>query len=634
MRSFRQRFNSTRVIMRKLNCSLLIAIVIAISGSSAAQQPAFWCPGEGVSYGVSLKRAAEHIVHVDAVTHQPAAEFQLPVWNALYQIRNFAVNVNHVKVYEGVPEWLCDGCDTREGRAAKRDKTTWSLSTSGDYPCVTFSYDITVNDPGPFGSGLDLQHGFFNWAELLVYRPDQRNTKASVRILDAPSGWRMRDGGIFGGRSAEELANASATADSYDRLTDAPALFGKLYESTFKEDGATYHVVVDSAEADLPALQSMLQKITAAAVEWMQDRPYDEYTFLYLAANGSGGGGMEHAYSAAIDVGPERLKQDVLSASGISAHEFFHLWNVKRIRPQSLEPIDYTREQYSRALWFSEGVTSTVADILEVRAGLSDEKRSLAHIALLITALQARSARLTQSVEESSLDTWFDAYPSYRLPERSISYYPKGELLGFLIDLEMRRLTNGRRCLRDLLQYMNRHYAQQGTYFDDSEGVRSALEVLTGNDFRQFFSRYISGTEELPYNELFAYAGLALQRRQSEQAYAGIVTSRAAVKPTTILSVDEGSAASHLHLLPGDVILEADGMALPGDFNQLVRQHDPKSSLHLKIRSQTGEKREVNLPLSTRKIEEYQFNDLPGVTQAVRQRRTAFLRGEAEAGAQ
>jgi predicted metalloprotease with PDZ domain len=621
-------------MMRKFNDWLLIAGLIVLSGTLPAQDAAFWCPATGVSYGVSLKRAAEHIVHVDAVTHQPAAEFQLPVWNALYEVRDFAVNVNHVKAYEGVPEWLCDRCATRDARAEKRDKTTWNLFTSGEHPCVTFSYDITTNDPGPFGSSLDLQHGFFNWAEVLVYRPNQRSAPVSVRMLDAPAEWKLRDGGIFGARDVEEVANASATATSYDRLADSPALLGKLYESTFAQDGATYHVVVDSADADLPALQQTLRKITAAGVEWMQDRPYDEYTFLFLTANGSGGGGMEHSYSSVIDVGPQRTNQDVLSTSDFSAHEFFHLWNVKRIRPKSLEPIDYTREQYSRALWFSEGVTQTVADILEMRAGLADEKRMLAHLASEIGGLQARSARLTQSVEESSLDTWFDPYRSYHRPERSISYYGKGEILGFLIDIEMRRLTDGRRCLRDLFQYMNQRYAQQGRYFDDSEGVRLALEALTGNDFRDFFSRYISGTDELPYAASFAYVGLTLERHRREQVYAGFTTSRTPGKAATILHIDENSAASRLRLLPGDVILEADGKAVAGDFNQTLQKHDPKVSLRLRVRSEAGETRKVKLLLGTRKIDEYQFVELPGVTPAIRSRRTAFLRGEVEAGAQ
>ena len=107
--------------MNRQKCWLLIACITLLSGTITAQESAFWCPAEGVAYGVSFKRAAEHIVHVDAVTHQPSAEFQLPVWNALYQVRDFAVNVNHVKVFEGVPEWLCDLCDTRDGRAEKRD---------------------------------------------------------------------------------------------------------------------------------------------------------------------------------------------------------------------------------------------------------------------------------------------------------------------------------------------------------------------------------------------------------------------------------------------------------------------------------------------------------------------------------
>jgi predicted metalloprotease with PDZ domain len=269
-----------------------------------------------------------------------------------------------------------------------------------------------------------------------------------------------------------------------------------------------------------------------------------------------------------------------------------------------------------------------------MRAGLSDERNALAHLAAVIAGLQSRSARLTQSVEESSTDTWFDGYPGYQRPERSISYYPKGEILGFLIDLEMRRLTNGRRCLRDLFQYMNQRYAKQGDYFDDSEGVRLALEVLTGNDFRDFFSRYISGTEELPYDRDFAYVGLTLAHHQAEQTYAGFVTSRATGKPTTIVRIDEGSPASRLHLSVGDVLLEADGKAVVGDFTQVVQKYDPKAIMHLKLRSAAGEIRELDLSLTTRKIDEYQFEDLPGTTPATRIRRAAFLHGEAEVGAQ
>jgi predicted metalloprotease with PDZ domain len=414
---------------------------------------------------------------------------------------------------------------------------------------------------------------------------------------------------------------------------DSPALFGKLYGASFDEDGARYHVATDLPDVDLQRLQFMLRKLTSAAVEWMQDRPYDSYTFLYLVAHGKGSGGMEHANSTAIDVNPEPMKQDVLNAAGVSAHEFFHLWNVKRIRPASLEPIDYSRENYTRALWFSEGMTSTAADILQFRAGLEDEKRALAHLSAVIGGVQQRSARLTQSVEESSLDTWFDVYPAYLRPDRSISYYPKGEILGFLIDLEMRRLTGGQRTVRDLFQYMNLRYAKRGLNFDDSEGVRLALEVLTGDDFRDFFARYISGTEELPY-DLFHTVGLSLNHRQSEQLYAGIATSRAIGRPTAVTRVDESSAASRAGLAVGDVIIQADGRVINGDLNALLQRRESRAPLRLLISSASGETRELDLPLTVRKTDDYLLEELPNVTPAIRARRTSFLRGEAEAAAQ
>ena len=617
-----------RVLATALVFVVLAAPLIALGIANDATK--FWCPAEGVAYGVSMKKASEHIVHVDAVTHQPAADFALPVWNALYQVRDFAVNVQRVEAYEGVPEWLCDGCTTREASVRKLDKSTWRVESTAHHPCLTFSYDVFANDPGPFGISLDAQHGFFNWAELLVYRPEERTAPVTLRLLDVPSAWRLRDGGVFGGLTPEELfAQPTAKAANYDHLVDAPALLGRLHEANFDQDGARYHIAVDSPEVDLQALQYMLRRITAAGVDWMQDRPYDDYTFLYLVAHGSGSGGMEHANSSAIDVPLERMKQDVTAAAGVSAHEFFHLWNVKRIRPQSLEPVDYTREQYSRVLWFSEGVTSSVAEVLLYRAGLSDEKRLLTRLANNIGAVEQRPAHRTQSAEESSLDTWFDKYPEYHRPERSVSYYARGEILGFLIDLEMRRQTNGRRCLRDLMQYLNQRYAKRGLYFDDSEGIRLALEVLTASDFRDFFSRYVSGTEDLPYERDFAYLGLQLTHRQTEQPYSGIITSRAPGKPLTITRVEDGSPAAKAHLLSGDVILEADGRTPQGDLHSILQRHDAQRPLHLKV-SNTGVTREVDLTLTLRKSDEWFFEDAPNVTAEQRRRRAYFYRGERE----
>ena len=611
---------------------LFAATLLTAAGATAQTQPPdYWCPAQGVSYGVSLKRAADHIVHVDAVTRQPAAELDLPVWNALYQVRDFAVNMQKFEAYEGVPEWVCDGCTTREATAEKITKSSWRLTSSGHHPCVTFSYDMRLEDAGPFGATVSPQFTFFNWAQVLVYRPDERAAPVSLRLLDVPLGVTLRDGGVFGARTADELTapeTTVATAPSYDRLVDSPLLLARLYETGFEQSGTAYHVAADSAEVDLPALRAMLQRITAAGHDWMQDHPCKDYTFLYLVAHGSGSGGMEHACSTAIDIPLEVMKQDVTNAAGVSAHEFFHLWNVKRIRPRSLEPIDYTREQYSRALWFSEGMTSTAADILQVRAGLSDDKQALAHMAQTIAVLEGRPAHRTQSAEQSSLETWFDGYPAYRRPERSISYYTKGEILGFLLDLEMRRVTQGRRSLRDLFQSMN-HDAQQGLFFDDSEGVRQKVQALTGVDFRDFFARYVAGTEQIPYDQFFAYVGLHLVVRAAEQSYPGFSVSRPIGRGVSIVHVDEDSAAFEAGLRSGDQIVEAEGKPARG-FQQMLRRHDPKRPLHLKVVTLAGATRELDLPVTAHKIDEYQFEDVAGVTPEQLQHRRAFLRGDSE----
>jgi predicted metalloprotease with PDZ domain len=611
-----------------LVCAALLAVPLV--AQEVAQEPAPHCPAQGVSYGISLKPAQQR-VHVDAVTHAPAPEFQLPVWNALYEIRNFAVNVTDVKAYEGAPAWRCPSCTRHALRVQKRGTSTWAVAQAAGDPCVTFSYEVTADDPGAFGSSLVSDFAFFNWAQLLVFRPDDRTAPVWLRLVKAPPQWRVRDGGILGGRKASELASVSVEAANYDRLVDSPVMMGHLYERSYQQDGATYHIAVDSPAVDLDALTAMLQKITAVEVDWMQDRPFDSYSFLFLADHGSGKGAMEHSYSAAIDIGGERLKKNVLNAADYAAHEFFHLWNVRRIRPRSLEPVEYMREQDSPALWFSEGVTNTVTGLMLMRAGLLDEPHLLAHLASVIGTLESRSAHRSQSVEGASVETWLDTSSAYRSPDRSISYYGKGEILGYLIDLRMRRLTGGRRCLRDLFQYMNAHYARQGRTFPDSEGVRQGLEQLTGDDFRDFFARYVSGVDEIPYDVFFRDVGLQLVHRQIERAYAGFELTRAPGRAMTIERVDADSPAARLNLLAGDAILRVNGKPFTGDWNQFLKSCAPHTVLRLRIASWGGGARDVRLRLAAHKIDEYQFQELPGGTTAMLRRRHAFLRGEAEA---
>ncbi len=229
--------------------------------------------------------------------------------------------------------------------------------------------------------------------------------------------------------------------------------------------------------------------------------------------------------------------------ANVSAHEFFHLWNVKRIRPQSLEPVDYTREMWTPALWFAEGVTSTYASYTLVRTGIWTHAQFLADLGRQITELESRPARTWQSAEESSLDTWFDKYPLYDRPDFSISYYNKGQLLGVALDILIRDTTDNRASLDDVLRRLNQQYAQRGRFYADSAGIEATVEEVVrcqaGNcrvpnsprpiasmDLAEFFKRYVSGTDEMPFADLLSRAGLTLKTEGEKRAALGFAVER------------------------------------------------------------------------------------------------------------
>ena len=598
---------------------LVLLLTFFLSWTAVAASASPCAPGR-VAYRVSLARAAERVLSVEVLfnSNGESVELQLPVWNALYQVRDFSQYVSEVGVRSDTPTLV-------KPAIIKLDKTTWRVSNSAG--CTAVSYTYRAELAGPFGISASGDHVFINWALLVPYLVGRRNTPIAISLDGIPPGWKVRDGGILcrkGGCASD------AIAVGYDELADSPVEIGPFEETSFEQGGARYYVAVHgtAGDYDLRSISANLQKITAATVEWMKDRPYEEYTFLYHFPRGPAGGGMEHANSTAIDVTADRLKENPLTYAGVSAHEFFHLWNVKRLRPRSLEPIDFTREMPTRALWFAEGVTSTVAEHMLVRAGLLDERGFLRRLAEQVEELESRPARRFQSVEESSLETWFDKYPYYRRPERSVSYYNKGHIVGVLMDLQMRRVSGGTRSIRDLFQYMNQRWAKRGEFYDDSEAVRSAAEGLTGSDFRPFFARYVAGTEELPYNELFATVGLRLVHRRTEVAATGLHTGRNGGM-TMVAQVEQGSQAEKAGIRPGDILTSVNGMTLRGDFSSMIRAMRPGEIVRVGIR-RGAEDREASIRLASQVSEEYSLEDLPAVSPEQRARRAAWLRGDSQ----
>ncbi|HYA95295.1 MAG TPA: hypothetical protein VEC95_03385, partial [Terriglobales bacterium] len=322
--------------MRRL---LLIALLLAGPGSSLAAPPPEQTKTAPVEYTVKLADAQNHLVHVRIHLPEGAAErdLQLPVWNALYQVRDFAQYV------------ITTSCHAPSGRALvarKLDKTTWRIS--GAQAGADFEYDIIAGLPGPFGAEYDQQHAFFNLAEILMYAVDARFSPVRVSFTGLPDYWLIATSMTAVG---PELAPGPGTftARNYDQMVDSPVEIGAFAQAFVPEGGVNYRIVVEAAtgDYDMNGLVGMVRTIVRYETGWMDDRPFTDYLFIFHFSRGPGGGGMEHANAAVIDMNAEAVKSDPVVLASLTAHEFFHLWNVKRIRPQSLEPIDYTREQYT-----------------------------------------------------------------------------------------------------------------------------------------------------------------------------------------------------------------------------------------------------------------------------------------------
>jgi predicted metalloprotease with PDZ domain len=572
------------------------------------------CTASDVAYTVSLDSPEQHLVQVEIMLSAGPAgrELQLPVWNALYQIRDFAQFVNWIRARDraGNPLAIREISNSR-----------WHLDGATDGAVV--EYQIYVDSFGPFGAQLNSHHAFLNLAQVLMYPIDARQAPMTVRFRHLPPGWNVAT-------PLEARSDAYWAAD-YDRLVDSPVEISNFRQYDFKESGAQFRLIIDADPTDYDAAKIIanLRGIVVAAVSWMNDRPFDTYTFFYHFPHGPGGGGMEHAYSTAIDLNATTIQRSFYPLNSVTAHEFFHLWNVKRIRPQTLEPIDYTKENCTRALWFSEGVTSTAEEIIQLRAGLIDEKQFLSHLGEEISELENRPAHLTQSAEDSSLEAWLEGLDYYRRPERSISYYNKGELLGFTLDLAIRNASHDQASLRELFQWMNANYAKKGRYFDDSNGVREAAEAVSHADLAWFFTKYVAGIEEIPWNDFLRYVGLRVNQFTVTVPDAGFIASQNFDGPISVVAVRPGGEAERAGLQAGNIITEIQGEAATEESTRQLVQMNPGDILSIKIRSQGGE-RELHWKMAGRQEVSYQLKDLDGITPAQSAHRAAWLKGETE----
>ncbi len=565
-----------------------------------------------IRYEVSLLHPEQHLFHVsmEIPNVQSELKLQMPAWNALYEIRDFSSHVQQVEAY----------ADGKRVDIEKLDKLTWDVKASGT---ITVKYATFWDDSGPFNSQLNSEHAFINPAMILLYVPDRRAEECSLLVTEIPLDWKVASATAGHPRpTGSRSASWDFSAPSFDALADGPIEISNFEVFTIHDLTPPVQVVIHGDNYKRREVEVALRKICMYEIKLMDGAPYDQYTFIFHIGKpaGGGGGGMEHSNSTAIYI----PSGDYLS--NVSAHEYFHLWNVKRIRPSTLEPVDYTHEMYTRALWFAEGVTNTYGSYTLVRSGIWSRQEFYQDLSSQITELETRSAEHWQSAEQSSLDTWLDKYALYNQPQRSVSYYTKGQVLGVLLDIVIRDRTDNQHSLDDLMRAMNQDFAKSGKFYRDSLDVKITAEKITGGSLDDFFSKYVSGVDPLPYTKLFSQAGLSLEERDSVRATLGFTMEREQDGTFSIANVEAGSTAEKGGLKVGDTVVRWNGGDPPRRADRWVAQQKPGQELHLRIRRADADQ-DIALRLGEQREKVYQVVELPDVSDRARRIRDGMLRG-------
>ncbi|MCU1240199.1 MAG: peptidase [Candidatus Acidoferrum typicum] len=536
---------------------ILTAVLFALAATGASAT---------IRYAVSVEHPERHIFHVSMEVPDVTGEVivQMPAWNALYQIRDFSAHVREVDAFAG----------SNQAAIEKLDKLTWRITGNGT---ITVRYETYWDEPGPFATQLNAEHAFINPAMILMYVPARRAEEAEIAMSDVPLEWQAAGASSHILESMGRARKLTFTAPSYDALVDAPIEAAKFDEFELRGMNPRVSVVVHGDKWNRKEVEDEFRRICTYELKLMEGAPYEHYTFLVHLGEGAGGG-MEHANSTAISVRSEE------QLPNIAAHEFFHLWNVKRIRPATLEPVNYTKEQYTRALWFAEGVTSTYAAYTLVRTQLWSKDQFYFDLSQQVSELENRPASRWQSAEESSLDAWLEKYPLYNRPQESVSYYAKGQVLGVLLDLLIRDRTNNERSLDDVLRAMNNEFAKQNKPYRDSLDVRLTAEQVAGGSFEDFFNKYVAHAEALPYSQILSLAGLDLRKAQHKRPVLGFFTERGASGEVIVRNVDPESTAAQVGLRSGDVVLSWNGSEAPRNPERWVYSQKAGNEVHLRVR--------------------------------------------------
>ena len=549
-------------------------------------------PAPSFHYRIEMPSPHRHLFDVVFTATGPlpeSVELRMPVWTpGSYLVREFG---RHVQ----------DFAPDAAGRAlawAKTDKNTWRVETGGARE-LRVRYSVYANELSVRTNELTDRRAVWNNAALLMFPEGHLDAPSTLRV--APFGnWKVATG-LPPAREPNTFR-----AENFDALYDSPFLASDFTEVRFEVRGVPHRVVFDGpGNYDPERVRRDVAKVFEAAVGVMGDVPYKDYTVLVVQGP-TRGGGLEHRNSTLLSWRRFAFaaEADWLEFLTLVSHEVFHVWNVKLIRPEPLGPFDYSRENYTRLLWVAEGVTSYYEVLLVRRAGLMTDRQFLDAHARLIQQLQETPGRFEQSLEEASFDAWVKYYrPDENTVNSTVSYYDKGQLVALLLDLEIRRRTEGRRSLDDVMRRLYGEFGKRDRNFSPADFQRAA-EAEAGGSLDKFFAAYVRGREELDFDAALDAVGLRLDAAGTgaaarERAWLGANLAEEAGR-LTVRNVPAGTPAYEQGLYASDQIVAVEGYRATRDFlDARLREKRPGDTLTLTV-FRADELRTVNVKLGGR----------------------------------
>jgi len=550
-----------------------------------------------------MARANTHTFDVTLVLKNVAdgpMDFVMPVWApGAYRIAEFERNITTIEAADAKgPLGL-----------SKVRKNAWRVEARGEP--LRVKYSVYSFERTTAVSYLDTDHALINPVTLLLCPKGYEALRTIVRL--SPAGYCKN---ISTSLTRLKGALPSFVAQDYDQLVDSPIMIGNFRRHTFIEGGKAHEVAIyGGEEVDQERVVHDIRRIVAAASGVFGGLPYDRYVFLIEVNGEVGDDGMEHRFSTYCLV--PRLafttEHGIKRMDGLFCHEFFHLWNVKRVTPAPLAHLDYEKEQYTSSLWIAEGITTYYEHLLLRRTKIYSVPEFFDNIADLINRYLATPGRRLQSAEESSYDTWIKFYRPYENSVNAeISYYTLGALLGMTIDLSVRRATGGEKSLDDVMKKIFRDTGRKSSGYTDEE-FKEACDSVAGENLDGLFEAHVRGATDIQFDRYLGYAGLTLAPRSGAEgkgAYAGLKFADTKQEPF-VDSVLSDTPAAEAGISPGDELIGVDGIRFDKikfkeNLRFYVENSEPGRTLTFTV-GRAGRLKDVRVRLGRRPVIRYKI---------------------------